>query len=79
MALRDDHEAGDAGIGGVGGLILEHVRAADFGHANGVGIGIEDLLDENAVGKLTGVTTGTIDDQVGSEQLTAPSKRPRGR
>ena len=68
VALGDHDDAGDAGVRGVGGLVLEHVRAADFGHADGGGVVIHHLLDEDAVGKLAGVATGSVDDQVGSEQ-----------
>lgn len=76
VALGDDDEAGDAGVGGVGGLVLEHVRAADFGHANGGGVSVQDLLDEHPVAELAGVTTGTIDDQVGPNTRETPYKRP---
>ena len=73
VALGDDDQARDAGIGGVGGLVLEHVRAADFGHANGGGIIVQHLLDEDAVCELAGITTGAIDDQVGSEHARISS------
>src|SRR5262249_54005528 len=49
---------------------LEHVRAADLGHADGGGVVIHHLLDEDAVGKLTGVATRTVNDEMGSEHYT---------
>ncbi len=67
MAFGDDDQARDAGIGGIGSLVLEHVGAADFGHADCGGIVIQHLLDEDAICELAGITTGAIDDKVGSE------------
>src|SRR6185312_5899845 len=69
VALGDDDQARDAGIGGVWRLVLEHVGAADFGHADRGGVVVQDLLDEDTICELASVTTGTVDNQVGSEHV----------
>ncbi len=50
MAFSDDDEARDAGVFRVGSLILEHVWPADFGHADGAWVIVQNLLDEDSVG-----------------------------
>src|SRR5579883_2385706 len=70
MAFGDHDDAGDARVRRIRSLILEHIGAADFGHADGGGVIIHHLLDEYAVGKFPGVTTRAVNNQVGSEHVT---------
>ena len=64
VALGDDHEAGDAVVGGFGAVVFEDFRFGDPGHSQGGRVFVEEGSQAVGVPHHGVVAAETVDDQV---------------